>query len=211
MIQPRRAARGVAAGAVLACAAVVLAACTTSPAPTAAPTVTVTRPASPSVSASPGATTPSAVPSTSTPAGPGPCPTRYLKLKLGLAQGAAGSVFQVIEFKNIGPSACTLYGYPGVSLAGGSPITQIGRPASENPTPPRKLVTLAPHAVANALLQVVEAGNYPPNKCHPKQASYLQIYPPNQTTPIYLAYSVTACASSVRILRVDVVRPGSGG
>jgi hypothetical protein len=210
MIPPRRAARGVAAGAVLACAAALLAACSTPQKSTAAPTKTVTVSASPS--ASPSTATPSAAPSTSAPSGPGPCPTRYLKLKLGLAQGAAGSVYQVIEFKNIGPSACTLYGYPGVSLAGGSPITQIGRAASENPTPPRKLVTLAPHAVANALLQVVEAGNYPPSKCHPKQASYLQIYPPNQTTPIYLAYSATACASSsVRILSVDVVRPGSGG
>ncbi len=35
------------------------------------------------------------------------------------AQGAAGSVYQVIDFTNISNVTCTLYGYPGVSLGGG--------------------------------------------------------------------------------------------
>jgi hypothetical protein len=40
----------------------------------------------------------------------------------------------------------------------------------------------------------------------------LQIYPPNQTTPIYLAYKSTGCsATSVNLLSIGVVQAGSGG
>ena len=81
------------------------------------------------------------------PGGPAPCPTRSLGLKPGLSQGAAGSVYQVLDFTNISNVSCTLYGYPGVSLAGGDPVKHIGLAADENPNPPRKLVTLAPGAV----------------------------------------------------------------
>jgi len=38
------------------------------------------------------------------------------------------------------------------------------------------------------------------------------IYPPNQTTPIYLAYRRTGCASnSVNLLTIVVVQAGAGG
>src|ERR1700722_11701164 len=61
------------------------------------------------------------------------CATRDLQAKVGISQGAAGSVYQVIDFTNIGNAACTLYGYPGVSLASGTPVTQVGQPASRSP------------------------------------------------------------------------------
>ena len=106
--------------------------------------------------------------------------------------------------------ACTLYGHPGVSLAGGVPVSQIGLAAAESSATPRRLVTLAPGGVANALLQIVHAGNYPAAKCHPVTADYLQIYPPNQTTAIPLAFTATACAKPVGLLTVSVVLPGAG-
>src|SRR5258705_377462 len=145
------------------------------------------------------------------PGGPAPCPTRSLGLKPGLSQGAAGSVYQVLDFTNISNVPCTLYGYPGVSLAGGHPVTQVGLAASEDPTTPRKLVTLAPGQVANALLRIVDALNFPASKCGPVKTQWIQVYPPNQTTPIFLGYKTTACSKPVRILSVSVVQPGSGG
>lgn len=178
-------------------------------------TVTVTStPSAPSGTSSPTtpATTPVSSPAQpSTPPGPAACATRDLRAKLGLSQGALGSTYIAIEFKNIGTAACTLYGYPGVSLAGGNPIAQIGQAADENQATPRQLVTLAPGAVANALLRIVDAHNYPASRCHPVPSTYLQIFPPNQTTPIYLAYSTTACVKPRHLLTVDVVKPGSGG
>jgi len=124
---------------------------------------------------------------------------------------APGSSYVVIDFKNLNNSPCPLYGYPGISLASGKPVTQIGQAAAENPATPRRLVTLAPGGVANALLRIVHAAGYPSAKCAPVTAHWLQIFPPNQTVPIYLHFTSTACAKPVKLLTVDVVVPGSGG
>jgi hypothetical protein len=143
--------------------------------------------------------------------GPPGCATRDLKATVGVAQGAAGSVYQVIDFTNIGTASCSLYGYPGVSLAGGSPVTQIGAAASRSPQAGPALVTLAPGDVANTLLRITQAQNYPTSKCSPVASTYLQIYPPNQTTPIYLGYKSTGCsATGVNLLTVGVVQTGAG-
>jgi Protein of unknown function (DUF4232) len=181
--------------------------------PAAAPvrTVTVTPSAPASTApASPSPSTAAASPSAGG-AGAAACPTRSLSVKAGLSQGAAGSIYQVLDFSNISNATCTLYGFPGVSLAGGSPVQQIGLAAAEDHSSPRVLVTLAPGAVANALLRIVQAANFPPSRCGLKDATYLQIYPPNQTTPVYLKYKAQACAKPVQILTVSVVKAGSGG
>src|ERR1700733_11171899 len=158
-------------------------------------------PASPAVS-------PHAVGTTSASAPPG-CATRYLQVKAGVSQGAAGSLYQVLDFTNIGTTACTLYGYPGVSLAAGTPVTQVGQAASRSPVAGPTLVTLQPGKTGNALLRITQALNYPTDTCSPKGTTYLQIFPPNQTTPIYLAYTATGCASTkVKLLTIGVVQAG---
>jgi uncharacterized protein DUF4232 len=203
-----RTARPAVAGAALACVAALAAACGSATPGATTPTKTVTVTASPHTGAT---STPASATNTPAAVGPAPCPTRSLALKPGLAQGAAGSTYQVIDFTNISNVACTLYGYPGMSLAGGDPVKQVGLAASENPNPPRKLVTLAPGQVANALLQIVDAQNYPPSRCGPVKTQWIQVYPPNQTTPVYVSYATTGCTKPVRVLSVSVVQPGSGG
>ena len=204
------------AGVALAGAVALLAGCG-SGSPAAAPVKTVTVHASTSSSPSPSAsaTPASTAPASASPGGTGAaataCPTRYLSVRPGLAQGAAGSTYQVLDFTNISNVTCTLYGYPGVSLAGGKPVTQIGLAAARTNDTPVKLVTLAPRAVANALLRIAAAANFPAAKCHPVTATYLQIYPPNQTTPSYVQYKAQACAKPVQTLYIGAVRPGSGG
>ncbi len=214
MTQSPRAARRALAAAALSCLAALLSACGGgTPAPTQTVTVSASPAAPATVSASAAATSSPAPPvsSPAVPAGPAACATRDLKLTLGLSQGAAGSIYQVIDFTNIGTTTCTLYGYPGVSLAGGTPVSQIGLAASEDPTTPRKLVTLVPGAVGNALLRLVQAGFFPPAKCAPVNSKYLQIYPPNQTTPAYLGYKTQVCSKPIRQLTISVVKSGSGG
>ena len=179
----------------------------------------VTTPAAPasssaapaSSSASPGSASSAAV-NPNTAAGPPACATRDLKATVGVAQGAAGSVYQVIDFTNIGTASCSLYGYPGVALAGGSPVTQIGAAASRSTQTAASLVTLTAGATGNVLLRITQAENYPSATCNPVASTYLQIYPPNQTTPIYLAYKSTGCsATSVNLLSIGVVQAGNGG
>jgi len=171
-----------------------------------------------------GSTTPAAVASSSsgnTPAatsssspaaaGPAPCATSSLHVKQGLAQGYAGGVYEVIDFTNISTATCTLYGYPGVSLVTGAPYSQVGL-AAKRTTGTVKQIKLAPGATANALLQIVDALNYPPATCGPTKATALKVYPPNQTAPVYLASTgTTGCAKPVAIMNIGPVQAGSGG
>ena len=211
MTSPATSARRLIAGAALASSTALVTACGGSgtAAPAATVTVTTTPAAGATATSSPAATSPSTA---TAPAGPAACPTSALLVKTGLVQGAAGSIYAVIDFVNISSVTCSLFGYPGVSFvtasSGGS---QIGLAATESKTAPRQLVTLAPGATGNALLRIVQAGNYPASKCHPVTAHWLRIYPPNQTTPVTLAYTARACSKPVNILSVSVVQPGSGG
>jgi len=218
MTAPSRTTRRITTAAALTCIAALATACSSTSGSSVAPAkrTTVTATAGNSPSTVPSSTTPTtavSAPTTavSAPAGLASCPTRYLGAKLGLAQGAAGSVYQVIDFTNISNVSCTLYGYPGISLAGGTPVTQIGLAATENSTPSRQLVTLAPGAVANALLHIGTARLYPASTCGPTATTYLQIFPPNQSTPIYLRYTSTSCAKPVHLLTVNTIVSGSGG
>ena len=201
--------------AALICLAAV-AGCSSSASQPATPTTTTPPTASPTVpSASSGANTP-AVATPSSPAGPVTsavsCATSSLDVKQGLAQGYAGGVYEVIDFTNTSNAPCSLYGYPGVSLVTGPPYTQVGLAAKRSTTSAKvKLITLAPGATANALLQIVDALNYPSATCGPTKATALKVYPPNQTAPVYLPNTSTACSKSVQTMNIGPVQAGSGG
>ena len=166
-------------------------------------TVTVTAPAS-----SPPAASPTG--STSQGASAPACATSVLSGSLGSGGAAAGTAFYSIEFTNTSSSACTLYGYPGVSFVTASG-SQVGAAATENTVYPRQLVTLAPGATAHAELGVGTAQNYPSSTCSPVTVSALKVYPPGQTSALLLAISTTACSNtSVQILSVQTVQPGAG-
>jgi hypothetical protein len=183
--------------------------CASSSSQSAAPTTTVTVTTAPAAPGSASASTPSppaSPPVTGSPA----CPTSSLEVKQGVAQGYAGGVYEVIDFTNTSGSPCSLYGYPGVSLVSGPPYTQIGLAARRTASTRPKLVTLAHGATANALLQIVDALNYPSASCGPTKATALKIYPPNQTVPVYLPNTSNGCAKSVQIMDIGPVQPGSG-
>ena len=166
---------------------------------------------SPAAPGSSGSNTPAvAAPSSPAAAGPPACPTSSLRLKQGVSQGYAGGVYEVIDFTNTSGSTCTLYGYPGVSLVSGPPYMQIGLAAKRSTSTAKTLVTLAPGATANALLQIVDALNYPSASCGPTKATALKIYPPNQTAPVYLPNTSNGCAKPVQIMYIGAVRPGAG-
>lgn len=172
--------------------------------PSARPTVTLTVTA-------PGSTTPPTSPTGSTSEGAAAaCATSVLSGSLGSGGAAAGSTYYSIEFTNTSSSACTLYGYPGVSFVTASG-SQIGTPATENAVYPRQLVTLAPGATAHAELGVATAQNYPSSTCSPVSVTRLKVYPPGQTGALFLAISTTGCSNtSVSLMTVQTVQPGAG-
>jgi hypothetical protein len=176
-------------------------------APAARPTRTITVTASPTTG-TPAASEPATSPPATAAAG---CLSRYLNGSIGLTQGTAGSVMVNIVFKNLDNVPCTLYGFPGVSLAAGTPVTDVGQPSTEDSATARELVTLAPGGFAFATLQVADAGNFPAATCTEVNTDWLAVIPPNQTVPLYIPYNSTACQGSANLLTVTAVRPGNGG
>jgi len=164
-------------------------------------------PSAPAASASSSDTPAVAAPSSS--AGGTACATSALQIKLGASDGYAGGVYQTIDFTNTSGSTCTLFGYPGVSLVTGPPYQQLGVPAKRTATPPAKVVTLAPGATANAVLQIVDALNFPSPSCQPTKAAALKVYPPNQFTAVYLPDTSYGCGNPVQTMYIAPVRPGA--
>jgi hypothetical protein len=141
-------------------------------------------------------------------AAPPPCATSSLRVKLGTGDGYAGGVNQPIDFTNTSAAPCTLYGFPGVSLVSGPSHTQLGLAAKRAHTVPAKLVTLAPSATAHAVLQIVDAFNFPTATCRPAKATAVRVYPPNQTVPVYLPTTAPGCTRPVATLYITPVQPG---
>jgi hypothetical protein len=162
------------------------------------------------VTAHPPASTPAPTPSSGSPAAPS-CLTGHLTASAGSPQGFAGGLQVAIAFKNLGKAACTLYGYPSVTQAAGTPATTIGRPSTENPAKPRTLVTLPPNGIASAMLRIADSAKYPDGTCKPVKATWLTVIPPNQKTALNVSFGSTACKGNVKLLSVTAVQQGSGG
>jgi hypothetical protein len=113
-------------------------------------------------------------------------------------------VYYPLEFSNVGHSACTLNGFPGVSAVG-SGGGQLGPAASRNGQH-HGTVTLAPGATAHAILRVEDAGAV---CAHPVTADALKVFPPGATGSQSIPFSFAACAHR-GVLIVGPVRAGVG-
>jgi hypothetical protein len=119
--------------------------------------------------------------------------------------GAAGTIYYPVEFTNLGSTACTLSGYPGVAAIN-STDHKLGHAAVRLPATAHT-ITLKAHQTAHALLGIEETGAV---GCHAVTASGLQVYPPNQTVrQVVSSFTFSACAHAV-YLRVYPVTGGIG-
>ena len=139
------------------------------------------------------------------------CVVRYLHASTGLSQGAMGSTYVNIVFKNLNNAPCTLSGYPGVSLGAGTPVDQVGQPAARDNSVVPKVITLAPGGYAYATLRVTDVLNYPAVDCKPSPTSWLLVYPPNTSNLLYVAYKSNACTTDKVTMSVQAVQAGNGG
>lgn len=206
------------AGAIVASAAILAAGCSshssTGSQPASSPSGSQSGAASASATASASAAQATSqaptAPASGTAASAPSCSTSSLHITLANGGAAAGTDFTVLEFTNGGSSACTIYGFPGVSLTN-SAGAQIGAAATRNPSRASTLITLAPGAKASATLGVANAENYPATACKPTTAAKLKVYPPNQTQSAELPFTVTGCAvSATHQLSVTAVTAGAG-
>ena len=123
------------------------------------------------------------------------CTSANLQASLGGGAGAGMSQNHTgLQLRNTGSSACTLYGYPGVSWVRGAQGLQTGAAAVRQPDPggTEGVVTLAPGALASAPLDIVDAAVIPPSECKPVAVRGLRIYPPGQKSALFLPLPTAA-------------------
>ena len=133
--------------------------------------------------------------STAASSGAPACTSADLTASLGGGAGAGMSQNHTgLQLRNTGSSACTLYGYPGVSWVRGDQGLQTGAAAvrQADPSGTEKVVTLAPGALASAPLDIVDAAVIPPSECKPVAVRGLRIYPPGQQAALFLSLPTAA-------------------
>ena len=141
------------------------------------------------------------------------CTTAQLHARFGATDAAAGSTYKTVVWTNRDQTACTLYGYPGVSYVAPTSGSQVGTAASRTQQHPPRTVTVQPGAHASAVVQLANYQNYPKAQCKPTTVSGLRIYPPGSRSAEYLAFqhSRKACSTSVHQLSVEAVVAGTAG
>lgn len=126
-------------------------------------------------------------------AAPRACETPGLVIWLNTnGSGTAGSTFYHLEFTNLSGHRCTLNGFPFVRAIDLRRHRLGSRAAFEHRTP--HAVTIGRGKTARAILQIVDAGNFPASACHPVTAAGLRVYPPNQTRSKVIPFPFSACS-----------------
>ena len=135
-----------------------------------------------------------------------PCTTANLTLRLSSHVGAGGRTYNTYDFTNTGTTPCTLFGYPGLAGldAAGHIVQHPARRTTDLPgyNGGPKQVTLKPGHRAQFGASTVDATPNPDCPIYGYKSATLQVYPPNQTTPILLPKPGAICD-----LMVGYVRP----
>lgn len=106
---------------------------------------------------------------------------------------AAGSGYTTAFLTNASQQACTLQGFPGVSVL--DPAGNIvGRPADRT-GPAGQPIPVAPGLRAQF---IVRTGVVPRAGCAaPRSSTQLQVYPPDQTVPLRIPFDTASCVLDV--------------
>jgi hypothetical protein len=120
--------------------------------------------------------------------------------------GAAGSVYYRIELTNLSSATCTVVGYPkvnAVDLRGARIGAFAGHESGKAPKP----VTLAPGQSATAQLRIVDALNFPADKCKATTAAGLRVAIPggsgNKIAPLAFETCVRATTRTLTVAPVQ--------
>ncbi|HWC83734.1 MAG TPA: DUF4232 domain-containing protein [Pseudonocardiaceae bacterium] len=123
------------------------------------------------------------------------CKAGELKLTFGRLGAAAGSTYTPLQFTNISRETCVMDGFPGVSFVAGDDGHQVGDPAKRIGSIGPE-VTLRPGAVASALLQVGESGNYDASTCNAVPVRGYRVYAPDDTAAMFIPFTAATSACS---------------
>lgn len=110
--------------------------------------------------------------------------------------GGMGHAIVRLVFRNASSHACWMRGYPGVSYVSGDDGHQVGAAArrDRDRPPPAARIWLIPNAHAHAFLDQVNPHNYPSARCHPTTVRGIRVYPPDETSALYIPGKTQTCA-----------------
>src|SRR6185437_12032018 len=134
------------------------------------------------------------------------CNSAHMTVWTGFpSDNATSHSFWQLQISNVGHHACTLRGYPGVSVLNASGH-QVGLPATRNPST-TPLVTIPAGGTAHVVLDVTSPFVVCPH--HIVHGTELRVFAPNQFHAERTLFSVSVCAHAVT-LHVDAVHAGAG-
>jgi hypothetical protein len=140
------------------------------------------------------------------------CASSQLSAKVSSDKGGgtAGNVHGTLFLKNTSSSACTLYGYPGVSFVTGDSGQQVGAPATRAGGTKKGTVLLPAGATALAELNQRAVGAFGKG-CQETPTRGFRVYPPNQKAALFVADTGKGCANKAdKVLSIGPVVPGAG-
>lgn len=137
------------------------------------------------------------------------CHTGDLKLSLGEGDGAAGTAYAALIFKNVSGRTCTLYGFPGVSWVAGNDGHQVNAGFTRTDAA-KSTITLAAGGVAHATLATHDVSFLNASQCKPVSVRGLRVYPPDETKSIFVPLATKACSvSGVNLGTVSPIAKGA--
>lgn len=118
--------------------------------------------------------------------GPDHCRTGQLDASLQAGDSAAGSSYYTLVLTNTADGPCRIGGFSGVSFVGHGDGTQVGAAAARQQGDRADTFELQPGDKAAATLQEASADNYSSAKCRPTPTDGLRIYPPDESTALFV-------------------------
>lgn len=131
-----------------------------------------------------------------------PCAAHAIDGSINSTESGAGHTVYTIALTNTGP-ACTMFGYPGVSLTD-SAGAQVGAAARRDTGNKPLQIRLESGEAAEFMVRVAVPYTHSLGECQPtEQTSGMKIYPPNDSGFLTLDLSVATCANP-RVITMDV-------
>jgi len=124
------------------------------------------------------------------------CQTSQLRGFIAGQNAGAGNIYTTLALRNGSGAACSIAGYPGVSLVD-SAGRQIGRPARWDARTVHRLVLL-PGGTASTTIRSLNPG-VGTTDCLPPSAA-LRIFPPNQRVPLFVPARLSECLGTLSVL-----------
>lgn len=139
------------------------------------------------------------------------CVSADLRVTLGTAQGAAGTIYHPIVFTNVSSTPCSMFGVPVIQPVRGADHKDVG-PLARNTSMGEMpaLHTLSSGRSVSVAFGVTETGNYTPSACVARAADGVLVSIGNFLHSHFVHLPISVCAKRASTT-TKLLTPGSKG